>query len=289
MGGAAAVLVATVPASAFYSGSDPSTYYGPAVNAIEAHRGWQGVEGVAFEPVGAFVPRMPDDEFDDILLNLVNWYRGENGLEPYEQFEPLRVQSSIWSNKLADKGSDAGVDPWLAGDAVATCNPLEDIQTTSARSDGQPQDVWWLLLRNTAARNALLSPDAGVVGIATVSENNSTYTTMRIAHGSCPGRGLPYRVAPSGLPQPVLKARVEPSGSLAFSVQRRGDVQLQVQVQRAENGRWINWQEFFLQPGSRLTVQPPRGSYRVVVPAQSGYDTAMTELMIVPAPPPALP
>ncbi len=287
IGGAAAVLVATVPASAFNSGSDPSTYYNRVVSGIEAHRGWQNTEGVAFEPVGAFTQRLPDDEFDDILLNLVNWYRGDNGLPALEQFEPLRAQSAIRSNLLADRATLDLEDKWYAGDAFAACNPVSDVFSISAQSTGKPEDVYYQWLVDPAARNAILVHDPGAVGIATVTQDSQSYTTMRIVQGSCPGSGMPFRVEPSGLPKPTLRAATLPDGEgLTVSVQRRGDSQQLVEVQQADGWRWVKWKDFFLQPGTRqLRVFPPAGQYRVVIPRQSGYDFALTGVLEVAGPP----
>lgn len=287
IGGAAAVLVATVPASAFNSGSDPESYYNSTVRAIEAHRGWQGNEGVAFEPVGAFTKRLPDDEFDDILLDLVNWYRDEQGLPALEKFEPLRVQSAIRSNQLADAGTVTLPDDWYADDAVAACNPLKDIQSASAASGGTPQDVYLQWIADPATRNALLIPEPGKVGIATVAEGSQFYTTMRIADGTCPGSGMPFLRQPSGLPTPTIDATLTPGGAgLRISVQRRGDPQLRVWLQRADGYVWTAWDELFLEPGGDpVTVHPPGGTYRVVVPGQSGYDVAFTDPIKVLGPP----
>ncbi len=281
-GGAAAILVATVPASAFNSGSDPATYYGAPVRAIEAHRGWQGNEGIAFEPVGAFTQRLPDDEYDDILLNLVNWFRGEHQLAPLEQFEPLRVQSAIRSNQTADAATDSLPDKWYADDAVAACNPVADVISSSSVTDGTPEDVYLKWINDAATRNALLDPDPGAVGIATVEESSQFYTTIRIVHGTCPGGGLPYRVEPSGLPKPRLTVTQGPKG-LAVSLARRGDQQQMVQVQRAEQWVWLAWRDLTLQPGARpVTVSPPAGIYRVVVPQQSGYATVFSDPIEIP-------
>lgn len=287
IGGAAAVLVATVPASAFNSGSDPVNYYGAAVRSIEAHRGWQGTVGVAFEPVGAFTPRMPDDEFDDILLNLVNWFRSEQGLAELEQFEPLRAQSAIRSNQLADAGSLNVVDDWYASDAAAACNPLTDAFSASNQSTGNPQDVFTEWTLQPATRNALQARDPGAIGIATVSEGGVSFTTIRIAHGTCPGSGMPFRAEKSGLPTPTIQADTDPGRpGLSVVVDRRGEQQLVVQIQRAEGYVWREWREIFLQPRSRpVQVTPPGGVYRVVVPEQSGYDVAFTEPLEVIGPP----
>lgn len=288
IGGAAAVLVATVPASAFNSGSDPVNYYGTAVRTIEAHRGWQGTVGVAFEPVGPFTPRMPDDEFDDILLNLVNWFRGEQGLAVLEQFEPLRAQSAIRSNQLADAGSLNVVDDWYASDAAAACNPLTDVFSASNQSSGNPQDVFNEWVTQPATRNAILAQDPGAVGIATVGEGGMSFTTIRIAHGTCPGGAMPFREEQSGLPTPTILARVATEGrpGLSVAVDRAGQQQLVVQLQRADGYVWREWREIFLQPGDRPTVvHPPGGIYRVVVPKQSGYDVAFTEPLEVIGPP----
>lgn len=287
IGGTAAVLVATVPASAFYSGSDPESYYNATVRAVEAHRGWQGTEGVAFEPVTPFTKRLPDDEFDDILLNLVNWYRSDQGLPPLEQFEPLRVQSAIRSNHLADAGTLDVPDEWYAGDAVAACNPLTDIHSTSSSSGGTPEDAYLQLIDDPATRNALVSPQAGKVGIATVAEGSQFYTTMRIAHGTCPGSGMPFLREPSGLPMPTIDAQLTKGGDgLRIAVHRRGDQQLQVSLQRANGFVWQAWEEFFLEPrGRAVTVHPPGGTYRVVVPAQNGYDVAFTDPIDILGPP----
>ena len=287
IGGAAAVLVATVPASAFYSGSDPDSYYNSTVRAIEAHRGWQGNEGVAFEPVGSFTKRLPDDEFDDIALDLVNWYRTDQGLPALERFEPLRVQSAIRSNQLADAGAMDLPDPWYADDAVAACNPLTDIHSMSALTGGTPQDAYVQWLADPATRNALVSPAVGRVGIATVSEGSQFYTTMRIAEGTCPGSGMPFVREPSGLPTPRIHAETTAdSAGLRISVQRRGDQQLTVWVQRAGGYVWQAWEELFLEPrGRAVTVRPPGGTYRVVVPEQSGYDVAFTDPITIEGPP----
>lgn len=286
IGGAAAVLVATVPASAFYSGSDPETYYNATVRSVEAHRGWQGTEGVAFEPVSAFTKRLPDDEFDDILLDLVNWYRSEQGLAELEQFEPLRVQSAIRSNQLADAGTLDLPDRWYADDAVAACNPLTDIHSTSATSSGTPEDAYLQLLEDPATRNALLSGEQGKVGIATVAEGSQFFTTMRIAHGTCPGSGMPFLREPSGLPTPTIDAQLtKTSDGLRITVDRRGDQQLRVWLQRANVFVWEAWDEMFLEPGGQVTVHPPGGTYRVVVPAQNGYDVAFTDPIEIQGPP----
>lgn len=285
VGGIAAVLVATVPASAFNSGSDPASYYTPQVRAIEAHRGWQGNEGVAFEEVGPFTQRLPDDEFDDILLNLVNWYRSDNGLPPLEQFEPLRVQSAIRSNQLADAGTATMPDRWYAGDAYAACNPVQDTISSSGVTAGTPEDVYLKWVSDPATRNALLAPDPGAVGIATVAEGSQFYTTIRIVHGTCPGNGLPFRTNPSTLPVPDLVVDITDDG-LAISVDRRGDQQQTVQIQRAEGWVWRSWRELTVQPGADpVTVAPPGGIYRVVVPQQSGYATTFTDALEVPGPP----
>ena len=285
VGGVAAILVATVPASAFNSGSDPATYFTPQVRAMEAHRGWQGNEGIAFEEVGPFTQRLPDDEFDDILLNLVNWYRGDNGLEPLEQFEPLRVQSAIRSNQLADAGTSSLPDTWYAGDAYAACNPVEDTISSSSVTSGTPEDVYLKWVTDPATRNALLAPDPGAVGIATVSEAAQFYTTIRIVHGTCPGNGLPFRVDPSGRPQPDLTAEVVPDG-LSIAVDRAGQQQQTVQIQRAEGWVWRAWRDLTVQPGEEpVVVSPPGGIYRVVVPQQSGYATTFTDPIEVPGPP----
>ena len=285
VGGVAAILVATVPASAFNSGSDPASYFTPQVRAMEAHRGWQGNEGIAFEEVGPFTQRLPDDEFDDLLLNLVNWYRGDNGLEPLEQFEPLRVQSAIRANQLADAGTSALPDKWYAGDAYAACNPVEDTISSSSVTAGTPEDVYLKWVSDPATRNALLAPDPGAVGIATVAEDAQFYTTIRIVHGTCPGNGLPFRVDPSGLPQPDLTAEVVPDG-LSIAVDRAGQQQQTVQIQRAEGWVWRAWRDLTVQPGEEpVVVSPPGGIYRVVVPQQSGYATTFTDPIEVPGPP----
>lgn len=286
IGGAAAVLVATVPASAFNSGSDPDSYYSTVINGVQAHRGWQGTEGTAYEPVGEFTRRLPDDEFDAILLNLVNWYRSDNGLAPLAQFESLRVQSAIWSNKLADWGSADHTDPWYSSDAVAACNPLRDIFSASGESEGRPDTVYLEWLQDPAARNAMLSPDADFAGVATVSEGSRFFTTMRIADGTCPGGGLPFRTVRSGLPTPKLEVHTPPNGlGLTVEVDRRGDSQQLVQLQRAAYGVWVKWEDHFLQPGSdELRLNPPGGQYRVVVPRQSGYDVAFTDMLDVAGP-----
>ena len=281
IGGAAAVLVATVPASAFYSGGDPETYYGTVVTSVEAHRGWQGNEGVAFEPVGYFTQRLPDDEFDDILLNLVNAYREQNGRSPVRQFEGLRVQSAIWSNKLADQRNADMMDPWYAEDAVVACNPLQDVYTDSTWSAGNPQDVFNAWMADPAARNGLLLPGAETAGIATVAEESDYYTTIRIAGGRCPGDGLPFRSEPTGLPKPTLI--VDAKGSqLTLQVIRQGNAQLRVEVQRLENGLWFKQADLYVLPdGDPVEVSPPAGTYRFVVPAQSGYDFAACDPLTV--------
>lgn len=286
IGGAAAVLVATVPASAFDSGADPDLYYNAAVRSIEAHRGWQGNEGVAFEPVGTFTRRLPDDEFDDLMLGLVNWYRSDNGLAPLERSEPLRIQSAIRSNQLADQGSADLPDAWYASDAVVACNPLTDVYSASVASGGTPQDAYLQLVGDAAARNAMLDPDPGVLGIATVSEGSQFYTTLRIAHGTCPGSGMPFRHEPSGLPTPQIHADLSADGSaLHVTVDRRGAQQQVVRIQRAEGFAWWADEEIFVQPGQTVTVHRPGGIYRVVVPAQDGYDVAFTDAIEILGPP----
>ena len=287
IGGAAAVLVATVPASAFYSGSDPDSYYRAVVTAVNAHRGWEGTRGIAFESVEGFTPRLPDDEFDDILLNLVNDYRGAQGLVEVTQFESLRVQSAMWSNRLADAGTTELADNWYTADAVVACDPLEDITTTSGLSGGRPQDVFDGWLADPAARNALLAPDAQSAGIATVAEGGQYYTTMRLADGSCPGGTLPYRAEPTGLPTPKLRVHLIDRGAgLAIHVNRPGQNQQRVEVQRADYYVWRLWRSDYVQPRrGELRVHPPGGRYRVVVPAQDGYDVAISPIMDVAGPP----
>lgn len=282
IGGVAAVLIATNPATAFNSESDPDSYFGPTVSAIDAHRGWEGTQGIAYEPVDGFTRRMPDDEFDDLLLRMVNRYRSDNGRPELTQFEALRVQSAMWSNRMADAQTTEMVDHWATSDADVACSPVADLVTLSAVSGGRPEDVFDSWVADAGTRNALLEPASAWTGIATVNDGSREWTTMRIVSGTCPGGVLPYRAERTGLPQPRLMVRPTLDRSrLTVAVDRPGMSQLTVEVQQSFGGHWILWQTLYLMPGMPVPVDPPAGQYRVVVPRQSGYDTVFTGLLDV--------
>jgi len=65
------IVALTMPASAFNSGTDAGNYFGSMSQDIDDHRITLGARGIAFETSGDFAPRLPEDDFDDQMLQLV--------------------------------------------------------------------------------------------------------------------------------------------------------------------------------------------------------------------------
>lgn len=284
IGGTVAVLVATGPASAFNSDDNPEAYFGPAVSAVNDHREWASeTRGTSYQPADGFTPRLPDDEFDSLLLNMINRFRSDNGVPPFQESEGLRVQSAMWSNVIADLRNDKAVDWWSSQDVAVACGTVTDLYGTSAVSDGRPEDVFDEWTATPAVRTALLVPGPSWAGIASVVDN-AEWTTIRIVQGDCGGGGLPYEQPVALLPEPRIAVRVSPwASTLAVTVHRRGDDQLWVELQQHDGQHWMNAQTLYLAPREPSEpVAVSAGRYRVTVPEQSGYAGAFTEPITVP-------
>lgn len=284
IGGTVVVLVATGPASAFNSGANPEGYYGPAISAVNNHRQWaSNAEGAAYEASDSFTRRLPDDEFDSLLLSMINRYRSDSGLPEFIESEALRVQSAMWSNVIADRKDAKQVDWWSAQDVEVACNTVTDFYSAAAVSGGRPEDVFWDWMATPALRNALSAPGAAWVGIASVVDE-AEYTTIRLVQGDCQSGALPYTPDVSTLPIPRLSVAVAPlASSVRVTVHRRGREQLWVSVHRLDNWHWVNERQIFVAPGqpSERVVLPP-GRYRVSVPEQSGYARVFTAPFTLP-------
>jgi hypothetical protein len=279
--GGVAVLALTMPAAAFNSGTDPDTYYGDTVNGINLHRVFLGNEGKAFEPADGFTRRMPDDEFDDQILSRVNGYREMMGLGPAQHYEPLRTQSAIWANRMADAGDGFLADPWYSLDARVVCHQLDDIFTVSSFTQAGPQEVFDNWLNDPAVVTGMLTPDPVFLGSATVEAGDRRWVTMRIANGSCPGEANELSAAQPVLPTPVLSL-TQGGNDVEVVVERQGMSQLTYEVQVTDGSIWRLARSAFTEPGRRTVIadlQP--GVYRVVVPSQSGYGTAISQTVTI--------
>lgn len=280
IGGTVVVLVATGPASAFNSGVNPEAYYGPVVGAIDARRVWASeVEGRSYQAPYDFTERLPDDEFDSLLLSMINRFRTDNGLPPFSESEGLRAQSAIWSNVVADLRNAKAVDWWSSADVEVACRSVTDLYGTSAYSGGRPEDVFDQWAATPAVRTALLTSGPAWAGIASVVDDGQ-WTTLRLVHGDCSaGAALPSVAPKSPLPRPRLRVRVSPAAStLTITVDRRGNDQLWVDLQRHDGQHWVNVQTLYgvpRTPSEPVAVAP--GSYRVSVPEQSGYASVFTQ------------
>lgn len=289
IGGGVALLVATVPASAFDSGTDPDTYYQSTIAEVDNHRAQTGAEGLAFESVDGFTRRLPDDSFDDLILGMVNRYRSEHGLPEFEQLEELRTLSAMWANRMADAQNGYLADSWYRTDADVACRRVDDIFTVSSFTSGTPQDVFNNWMQDPAVVNGILTPGTTWTGIATVDDGSTLWTTMRVVRGDCPGYS-PYvpRTLDDSLPDPTLRTISVPhsgpsaNSALQFSVARSGTSQITVEVQTLIRGRWLLWQKLYTEPNTTpITVDPPAGTYRVVVPAQAGYHVVIGATLTV--------
>lgn len=281
LAGGVAVLALTMPASAFNSGTDPDTYYGDQINSVNVHRVYLGEQGKAFESVDGFTRRMPDDEFDDRILQLVNDYRQRNGLPEARFYEPLRTQSAMWANRMADAQDGYLYDTWHRYDARVVCHQLDDIFTVSSFTPGSPQDVFDNWLGDPAAITGMLTPDPAFLGSATVDDGKMRWTTMRVAQGACPGE--PNRIAGAEPLLPVPTLTTTPGGNdIAVEVERQGNSQLTYEVQWFNGSYWSLGRTAFTEPGKRTMVSDLLpGQYRIVVPSQSGYGTAISEMITI--------
>ncbi len=280
LAGGVAVLALTVPASAFNSGTDPDTYYGDQIASMNLHRVWLGEEGRAFESVDGFTRRMPDDEFDDQVMQLVNRYREDRGLGPAQDYEPLRTQSAMWSNRVADAGGYI-IDPWYTLDARVVCHQLKDIFSVSSATQGSPQDVFDSWLSQPGAVTGLTTPDPVYLGSATVEDGGFRWVTLRIARGACPGQPDKVSGPEPELPAPDLSTRAG-GNDIEVVVQRQGNSQLVYEVQWFNGSYWSLGRASFTEPGKRTLVSDLLpGQYRVVVPSQSGYGAAISETITV--------
>ena len=221
LAGGVAVLALTMPASAFNSGTDPDTYYADQINAVNLHRIYLGEEGKAFETADDFTRRLPDDEFDDQILQLVNRYREDNGLPPAQQYEPLRRLSAMWANRMADSGDGYLADSWYAYDARVACHQLNDIFTVSSFTEGGPLDVFANWLEDPAVTSGMLKQDPAYLGSATVDDGTRRWVTMRLAQGSCPGQPDRLSGPTDTLPKPELTI-AQSGDDVEFVVGRQG-------------------------------------------------------------------
>ena len=273
VGGGIALLATTVPAAAFDSGSDPDTYYQSVIGEVDNHRADLSVQGTAFQSVDGFSRRLPDDSFDDLILAMVNRFRSDRGLPGYEQLEELRAQSAMWANRMADTKNGYLADPWYRTDAQVACSTVEDIYTVSSFTQGTPQDVFNNWAADPGTVNAILMPGSTWVGIATVDDGETQWTTMRVVRGTCPGSSSPSATVTDTLPRPTLAVAPSKDGSVVqVKVDRSGNSQIAVELQTLVRGRWLLWQKLYTEPDrQKVSVDPPAGQYRAVVPPQSGY------------------
>jgi uncharacterized protein YkwD len=283
LAGGVAILALTMPAAAFNSGTDSDTYYGDQIGAVNLHRVWLAQEGRAYESVDGFTRRMPDDEFDNQILQLVNRFRDENGLPPAQHYEPLRAQSAMWANRMADDDNGYLNDSWYAADARVACHQLDDIATVSSFTVGTAQDVFDQWLTDPAVVTGMLMPDPAYLGAATVEESGKRWITMRIAQGACPGEPNRLTGPVVDLPTPLLKTVYDASGTLRVRIKRPGSSQLNMEVQSFNGATWSLFRNLFAEPNHRVTVTGlPQGQYRVVVPSQAGYAVAISPNITVP-------
>lgn len=271
------VIAFTMPASAFNSSTDPDTYYNDQIASVNVQRVFLGEQGKAYESVDGFTKRMPDDEFDDQILQQVNDYRTEHGLSEARVHEPLRTQSAMWANRMADSGDGRLYDRWYTYDARVVCQQLDDIFTVSSFTQGSAQLVFENWLGDPAVKNGMLLADPVYLGSATVNDGTTRWTTMRIARGSCPGEPNDVSEGEPNLPAPEL-ITTQGGNDVAVQINRQGASQLQYEVQWFNGSYWSLGRTAFAEPGTRTMVSDLLpGTYRVVVPQQAGYGTAISE------------
>ncbi len=275
-----AVIVAlTMPASAFNSGSNATDYYSEPVSDIDENRAELGREGWAFESVADFTPRLPRDGFDDQLFQLINAYRADNGLPPAQEYEPLRTQAAIWSNRMADAGTEQYLtDKWYREDAAVVCSEVNDVfSVASSSKNATPQSVldYWLETYPAAATRFLMSGDV-FIGTGTVLANDIEWTTLRLVQGNCPGNPSEQVATPEQEPEPNLDSRQEGS-SIVFTIDPSSNGQRGYEVQRLDGTLWFLEQKHFADAGREIWLDDlPPGDYRIVVPAQSGQASAVS-------------
>ena len=276
------IIALTMPASAFNSGTDATTYFGSMSQDIDDHRITLGERGIAFESSGDFVPRLPEDDFDDQLLQLVGDLRVSKGLQPAKEYEPLRVQAAMWSNHMADAGPGQYLtDSWYPEDTTVVCRQTDQVFSISSAAKGStPQSVlkYWLESHPAAAAR-LTMPDPVFLGSATVVQGDTYWTTMRIVQGACPGDPRLPSDSPSQIPPPDFTATAGPSG-IELLVSGTNANQLSYQVQELKDEYWDLSRKGYTEVGRVATISHlPAGTYRVVLPAQSGRGTGISETL----------
>ncbi len=280
----AIVVALTMPASAFNSGSNANDYFSESVQEIDENRAALGDRGWAFESAASFTPRLPRDSFDDQLFQLINSYRSDNGLAPAQEYEPLRTHATIWSNRMADVGTDTYLtDKWYREDTSVVCSEVSDVfSVSSAAKNATPQSVlnYWLE-SHPAAATRLMMPGTIYVGTGTVVENDIEWTTLRLAQGSCPGNPTEQVETPAQEPAAPLQARQE-GDSIIFSTGPTSSAQLGYEVQRLDGALWFLDSKGFTDAGREVTLNDlPPGQYRIVVPAQSGQASSVSQDFII--------
>lgn len=276
----AIVVALTMPASAFNSGSNANDYFSESVQDIDENRAALGDKGWAFESAASFTPRLPRDGFDDQLFQLINSYRSDNGLAPAQEYEPLRTHATIWSNRMADVGTDTYLtDKWYREDTSVVCSEVSDVfSVSSAAKNATPQSVldYWLE-SHPAAATRLMMPGTIYVGTGTVIENDIEWTTLRLAQGSCPGNPAEQVETPAQEPAAPLDAREE-GDSIIFSIGPTSSAQLGYEVQRLDGTLWFLDGKGFTDAGREVALNDlPPGQYRIVVPAQSGQASSVSQ------------
>jgi hypothetical protein len=104
---------------------------------------------------------------------------------------------------------------------------------------------------------------------------------MRIAEGACPGEPNQLADADPGLPKPELVTS-QGGNDIAVEVRRMGNSQLTYEVQWFNGSYWSLGRTAFTEPGKRTMVSDLLpGQYRVVVPSQAGYGTAISDTVTV--------
>ncbi len=278
------IVALTMPASAFNSGTDAANYFGSMSQDIDDHRITLGDRGIAFETSGDFAPRLPEDDFDDQMLQLVGNLRVGQGLQPAKEYEPLRVQATMWSNRMADAGPGQYLtDSWYPEDTTVVCRQLDQVfSISSAAKNSTPQSVlnYWLESHPAAAAR-LTMPDPVFLGSATVVQGDTYWTTLRIAQGACPGDPRLPSDTPAEIPAPDFTATAHPLG-IQLLVAGASASQLSYQVQELKGEHWDLSRKGYTEVGRTAIISHlPAGTYRVVIPAQAGRGTGISPDLIL--------